>query len=160
MSGKTIEILNTDAEGRLVLCDALTYVGRYKPREVVDIATLTGAIIVALGNHASGVFANDDALAQDLVAAGNRADDRAWQLPVWQDYQKQLDSPFADVANIGVGGGNAGSITAACFLARFTEEYRWAHMDIAGTAFSSSPKGATGRPVALLVDYLRQRAGQ
>ena len=160
MSGKTIEILNTDAEGRLVLCDALTYVGRYKPREVVDIATLTGAIIVALGNHASGVFANDDTLAQDLVASGNRADDRAWQLPVWQDYQKQLDSPFADVANIGVGGGNAGSITAACFLARFTEEYRWAHMDIAGTAFSSSPKGATGRPVALLVDYLRQRAGQ
>ncbi len=160
MSGKTIEILNTDAEGRLVLCDALTYVGRYKPCEVVDIATLTGAIIVALGNHASGVFANDDALAQDLVAAGNRADDRAWQLPVWQDYQKQLDSPFADVANIGVGGGNAGSITAACFLARFTEEYRWAHMDIAGTAFSSSPKGATGRPVPLLVDYLRQRAGR
>lgn len=160
MSGKTIEILNTDAEGRLVLCDALTYVERYKPREVVDIATLTGAVIVALGNHASGVFANDDDLAHDLVAAGERSGDRAWQLPVWQEYQKQLDSKFADIANIGVGGGNAGSITAACFLSRFTEAYRWAHLDIAGTAFSSSPKGATGRPVGLLVDYLRQRAGR
>lgn len=160
MSGKTIEILNTDAEGRLVLCDALTYVGRYKPVEVVDIATLTGAIIVALGNHATGVFANNDDLARDLIEAGKAADDRGWQMPVWEDYQKQLDSRFADVANIGVGGGNAGSVTAACFLARFTESYKWAHLDVAGTAFSSNPKGATGRPVPMLVEYLRKRAGK
>lgn len=160
MSGKTIEILNTDAEGRLVLCDALTYVGRYKPVEVVDIATLTGAIIVALGKHATGIFANDDNLARDLIDAGQSADDRGWQMPVWDDYQKQLDSRFADVANIGMGGGNAGSITAACFLARFTEDYKWAHLDVAGTAFDSNPKGATGRPVPMLVAYLRKRAGQ
>lgn len=158
MSGKTIEILNTDAEGRLVLCDALTYVGRFKPREVVDIATLTGAIIVSLGSHATGVFANDDELARDLVAAGERSSDRAWQLPVWDEYQKQLDSKFADIANIGTGG--AGSITAACFLSRFTEDYKWAHLDVAGTAFQSSPKGATGRPVALLVEHLRSRAAK
>lgn len=158
LSGKTIEILNTDAEGRLVLCDALTYVGRYKPREVVDIATLTGAIIVSLGNEATGVFANDDDLANALLAAGEKSHDRGWRLPIWQDYQKQLDSRFADIANIGYPG-NAGSITAACFLARFTEEYRWAHLDVAGTAFQSSPKGATGRPVPLLVEYLRSRAG-
>lgn len=158
LSGKTIEILNTDAEGRLVLCDALTYVGRYKPCEVVDIATLTGAIIVSLGNHASGVFANDDELANSLLEAGQRSGDRGWQLPIWDDYQKQLDSNFADVANIGTGG--AGSITAACFLARFTEKYRWAHIDIAGTAFQSAPKGATGRPVPMLVEYLRTRAAR
>jgi len=160
MSGKTIEILNTDAEGRLVLCDALTYVGRYKPVEVVDIATLTGAIIVALGSHATGVFANNDDLARDLLDAGQSANDRGWQMPVWEDYQSQLDSPFADVANIGKGGGNAGSVTAACFLARFAEDYKWAHLDVAGTAFSSSPKGATGRPVPMLVRYLRNRAGK
>lgn len=159
MSGKTIEILNTDAEGRLVLCDALTYASRFKPQEVVDIATLTGAIIVSLGNHASGVFANDDNLAEALLTAGQRSKDRGWRLPIWDDYQKQLDSRFADIANIGMGG-NAGSITAACFLARFTEDYRWAHIDIAGTAFSSAPKGATGRPVPMLVEYLRSRAGR
>jgi len=159
MSGKTIEILNTDAEGRLVLCDALTYASRFKPQEVVDIATLTGAIIVSLGNHASGIFANDDDLAEALLTAGQRSKDRGWRLPIWDDYQKQLESRFADIANIGMGG-NAGSITAACFLARFAEEYRWAHIDIAGTAFSSAPKGATGRPVPMLVEYLRSRAGQ
>ena len=158
MSGKTIEILNTDAEGRLVLCDALTYVGRYKPREVVDIATLTGTIIVALGNLATGIFANDDDLANALLDAGNKSNDRGWQLPIWDDYQKQLDSRFADVANIGTGG--AGSVTAACFLARFAEKYKWAHLDVAGSAFSSSPKGATGRPVPMLVEYLRARAGR
>lgn len=160
MSGKTIEILNTDAEGRLVLCDALTYVGRYKPVEVVDIATLTGAIIVALGSHATGVFANNDDLARDLIDAGQKVHDRGWQMPVWEDYQAQLDSPFADVANIGKGGGNAGSVTAACFLARFAEDYKWAHLDVAGTAFSNNPKGATGRPVPMLVEYLRRRAGK
>ncbi|EED35561.1 cytosol aminopeptidase [Luminiphilus syltensis NOR5-1B] len=159
MSGQTIEVLNTDAEGRLVLCDALTYVGRYNPAEVVDIATLTGAIIVSLGNVASGVFANDDELAATLVQAGQQCHDRAWQLPIWSDYDKQLESKFADIANIGSGPG-AGSITAACFLARFTKDYRWAHLDVAGTAFRSAPKGATGRPVPLLVEYLRKRAGK
>ncbi len=158
LSGKTIEILNTDAEGRLVLCDALTYVGRFKPREVVDIATLTGAIVVALGHHATGVFSNDDELANALITAGTRAGDRGWQMPLWNDYQQQLDSRFADVANIGTGG--AGSVTAACFLARFAENYKWAHLDVAGTAFLGNPKGATGRPVPMLVDYLRSRAGQ
>ena len=157
MSGKTVGILNTDAEGRLVLCDALTYVGRYKPREVVDIATLTGAIIVSLGHEASGIFANDDDLAEALLAAGQRSQDRGWRMPIWQEYQKQLDSKFADIQNIGTGG--AGSVTAACFLARFTEQYKWAHLDVAGTAFRSAPKGATGRPVPMLVEYLRARAG-
>ena len=158
MSGQTIEILNTDAEGRLVLCDALTYVGRYKPREVVDIATLTGAIIVSLGHEASGIFANDDDLADALLAAGQRSHDRGWRMPIWQEYQKQLDSRFADMQNIGAG--TAGSVTAACFLARFTEKYKWAHLDVAGTSFLSAPKGATGRPVPMLVEYLRARAGQ
>jgi len=157
MAGKTIEILNTDAEGRLVLCDALTYVGRYKPDVVIDIATLTGACVVALGEHASGLFSNDDALAEDLLAAGQQSGDRAWRMPLWEDYQKQLKSPFADMAN--VGGPGAGSITAACFLARFTEDYTWAHLDIAGTAWKSSPKNATGRPVGLLCQYLINRAG-
>ena len=157
MSGQTVEILNTDAEGRLVLCDALTYVGRYKPREVVDIATLTGAIIVSLGHEASGIFANDDDLAEALLAAGQRSQDRGWRMPIWQEYQKQLDSKFADMQNIGTGG--AGSVTAACFLARFTEQYKWAHLDVAGTAFRSAPKGATGRPVPMLVEYLRARSG-
>lgn len=156
MSGKTIEILNTDAEGRLVLCDALTYVERFKPREVIDIATLTGAIIVSLGHELSGVFANDDELARDLMAAGGAVSDGAWQLPMGKAYQKQLDSKYADMANIGTG--SAGSITAACFLARFAEKFKWAHIDVAGTAFQSMQKGATGRPVPLLVEHLRRRA--
>ncbi|WP_408014923.1 leucyl aminopeptidase [Sediminihaliea albiluteola] len=158
MSGKTIEILNTDAEGRLVLCDALTYAERYKPSAVVDIATLTGACVVALGSHASGLYANKDELAEQLLAAGQYTHDRAWRMPLWDDYQKQLSSNFADIANIGGPGG--GSITAACFLARFTEKYDWAHLDIAGSAWDSSPKGATGRPVALLTRYLQERAEQ
>jgi leucyl aminopeptidase len=158
MSGQTIEILNTDAEGRLILCDALTYSARFEPAVVIDIATLTGACVIALGEHASGLMSNDDQLAADLLAAGERADDRAWRLPVWEDYQKQLDSPFADMAN--VGGRAAGSITAACFLARFARNYRWAHFDIAGTAWlSGKSKGASGRPVALLFEYLANRAG-
>jgi len=157
MAGKTIEVLNTDAEGRLVLCDALTYVRRFKPATVIDIATLTGAMVVALGDHATGLFSNDDALASDLLAAGEHSHDRAWRMPLWDDYQKQIKSPFADIANIG--GPGAGSITAACFLSRFTEGLTWAHLDIAGTAWSSSPKGATGRPVSLLLAYLMDRAG-
>ncbi len=153
MSGQTIEILNTDAEGRLVLCDALTYAERFKPKSVVDIATLTGACVVALGKVASGLFSNDQALADALLAAGVDADDRAWQMPLWDDYQKLLDSNFADIANIG--GPTAGSITAACFLSRFTGKYKWAHLDVAGTAWlSGNTKGATGRPVGLLVNYL------
>ena len=157
LSGKTIEILNTDAEGRLVLCDALTYVSRFSPVEVVDIATLTGAIIISLGQEATGIFSNDDGLAESLLAAGDRTYDRGWRFPIWEEYHRQLESPFADLANIGSGG--AGSITAACFLAQFAEDYKWAHLDIAGTAFRSAPKGATGRPVPMLVNYLRERAG-
>ncbi len=157
MSGQTIEILNTDAEGRLVLCDALTYAERFKPKVVIDIATLTGACVVALGHHATGLFANDQALADALLAAGNRAQDRAWQLPLWDDYQKGLDSNFADIANIG--GREGGSITAACFLSRFTKKFKWAHLDIAGTAWhSGGNKGATGRPVGLLVNYVLNQA--
>ena len=156
MSGKTIEILNTDAEGRLVLCDALTYVERFKPEEVVDIATLTGAIIVSLGHEASGLFANDDGLAESLTAAGLASGDEAWRLPINKRYDRQLNSKYADMQNIGAG--TAGSITAACFLARFAEKYKWAHLDVAGTAFQSMQKGATGRPVPLLVEYLRQKA--
>ena len=157
MAGKTIEVLNTDAEGRLVLCDALTYAGRFKPRVVIDIATLTGACVVALGSHATGLYANEDKLAEELLAAGTESHDRAWRMPLWEDYQKQLDSNFADIANIGGPGG--GSITAACFLARFAEDYHWAHLDIAGTAWDSAPKGATGRPVAMLSQYLIEQAG-
>jgi len=158
MSGQTVEILNTDAEGRLVLCDALTYVKKFDPETVIDMATLTGACIVALGHHASGLFSNDDALARELLACGERAGDRAWQLPLWDDYQSQLDSNFADMQNIG--GRDAGSITAACFLSRFAKDYRWAHLDIAGTAWNSGKaKGSTGRPVPLLVDYLMSHAG-
>ena len=156
MSGQTIEILNTDAEGRLVLCDALTYVERFKPEEVVDIATLTGAIIVSLGHEVSGLFANDDGLAESLTAAGVASGDEAWRLPINKRYDRQLNSKYADMQNIGTG--TAGSITAACFLARFTEKYKWAHLDVAGTAFQSMQKGATGRPVPLLVEYLRQKA--
>jgi len=157
LSGQTVEILNTDAEGRLVLCDALTYVERFKPAVVVDIATLTGACVVALGKVASGLFSPRDDIAEELLAAGQRVDDRAWRLPVWDDYQELLDSPFADIANIG--GPTAGSITAACYLARFTKAYPWAHLDIAGTAWlSGAQKGATGRPVPLLLEFLRARA--
>ncbi|MES1994028.1 MAG: leucyl aminopeptidase [Pseudomonadota bacterium] len=156
MSGKTIEILNTDAEGRLLLCDALTYAKRYEPQVIIDIATLTGACVIALGSHASGLFSNDPALAKALLAAGEVTGDRAWQMPLWPEYQKQLDSNFADMANIG--GREAGSVTAACFLWRFVEDQRWAHLDIAGTAWKSGKdKGATGRPVPLLVEYLRQQ---
>ncbi len=153
MAGKTIEILNTDAEGRLILCDALTYSERFNPEIVIDLATLTGAIIVALGRQATGLFANDQQLADDLLKAGNDSYDRTWQLPIWDDYQPQLDSNFADIANIG--GKEAGSVTAACFLSRFTEKFTWAHLDIAGTAWNSGKaKGATGRPVPLLVQFL------
>ena len=158
MSGKTIEILNTDAEGRLVLCDALTFAARYKPAAVIDIATLTGACVVALGSHASALFANDETLAEQLLNAGTEAHDRAWRMPLWDEYQGQLKSNFADIANIGGPGG--GSITAACFLSRFAESYKWAHLDIAGSAWNSAPKGATGRPVALLIQYLMDRASK
>ncbi|WP_339670304.1 leucyl aminopeptidase [Dasania marina] len=153
MSGQTIEVLNTDAEGRLVLCDALTYAERFKPQSVIDIATLTGACVVALGSHATGLYSNQDDFAAELIAAGEASGDRAWHMPLWDEYQPQLNSNFADIANIG--GPEAGSVTAACFLSRFTKAYRWAHMDIAGTAWVSGPKkGATGRPVALLSQYL------
>ena len=156
MSGQTIEILNTDAEGRLILCDALTYAAKFNPDTVIDIATLTGACVIALGHVASGLFANEDKLAQELLAAGEQTYDRAWQLPLWEDYQPLLDSNFADMQNIG--GRAGGTITAACFLARFTKDYRWAHLDIAGTAWKSGKeKGSTGRPVPLLTQYLINR---
>jgi len=149
MSGQTIEILNTDAEGRLILCDALTYAERYEPEVVIDIATLTGACVIALGHVASGLLSNNEELAMELLNASEQAADRAWHLPLWDDYQEQLKSNFADMANIG--GRAAGTITAACFLSRFTKKYRWAHIDIAGTAWESGKKkGATGRPVPLL----------
>jgi leucyl aminopeptidase len=157
MEGITIEILNTDAEGRLILCDAITYVKRFEPQTIVDVATLTGACVVALGKHASGLFSNDEALSGELLAAGEDSHDRAWRMPLWDDYQEQLKSNFADVANIG--GPNAGSVTAACFLARFAKGQRWAHLDIAGTAWEQgAAKGATGRPVGLLSRYLLARA--
>lgn len=159
MSGQTIEILNTDAEGRLILCDALTYAARFEPDTVIDVATLTGACVVALGHVATGLFANSDALARELIHAGDEAHDRAWQMPLWNEYQDLLKSPFADMANIG--GRWGGSITAACFLSRFTKKYVWAHLDIAGTAWSSgNDKGATGRPVPLLMHYLLKRSGR
>ena len=157
LSGQTVEILNTDAEGRLVLCDALTYVERYRPAAVIDIATLTGACVIALGHVAAGLFANDDALAREVLGAGDTAYDRAWRLPLWDDYQEQLKSNFADFANIG--GRPAGAVTAACFLARFTKKYKWAHLDVAGVAWKSGKeKGATGRPVPLLTQFLVNRA--
>ncbi|MBL78626.1 MAG: leucyl aminopeptidase [Nitrosomonadaceae bacterium] len=157
MSGQTIEILNTDAEGRLILCDALTYAERYNPELVIDIATLTGACVVALGRVATGLLSNDNKLASELLSASEEAADRAWHLPLWSDYDEQLRSNFADMANIG--GRDAGTITASCFLARFTKKYRWAHLDIAGTAWhSGSKKGATGRPVPLLTKFLMKRA--
>ncbi|RKP56706.1 leucyl aminopeptidase [Pararobbsia silviterrae] len=157
MSGQTIEVLNTDAEGRLILCDALTYVERFKPAAVIDIATLTGACVVALGHHNSGLFTKDDALAEHLLAASKTSGDAAWRMPLEDAYQEQLKSNFADVANIGSPG--AGAVVAACFLARFTEAYPWAHLDIAGTAWKGgAAKGATGRPVPLLSQYLIDRA--
>jgi len=158
LSGQTVEILNTDAEGRLILCDALTYSARFDPEAVLDIATLTGACVIALGHVATGLFANDQRLADAIRAAGDDAWDRVWQMPVWEDYQEQLRSNFADFAN--VGGRPGGSITAACFLARFTRKLRWAHLDIAGTAWKSGrEKGSTGRPVRLLVRYALRAHG-
>ena len=157
LSGQTVEILNTDAEGRLILCDALTYVERFRPAAVIDIATLTGACVIALGHVATGLFANDEALAREVVTAGEDACDRVWRMPLWDDYQEQLKSNFADFANIG--GRPAGAVTAACFLARFAKKYTWAHLDIAGTAWKSGKeKGATGRPVPLLTQFLINRA--
>jgi leucyl aminopeptidase len=157
MSGQTVEILNTDAEGRLILCDALTYVEKYKPAAVIDIATLTGAMVIALGHVATGMFSNSDSLAREVIDAGNASWDRAWHMPLWDDYQDMLKSNFADFPNIGTRAG--GSVTAACFLSRFTKSYPWAHLDIAGTAWKSgADKGATGRPVALLSHFLVKRA--
>ena len=156
MSGQTIEILNTDAEGRLILCDALTYAEKFNPDVVIDIATLTGACVVALGAHPAGLLSNHNPLANDLLSAGQASGDRCWQLPLWDDYQDQLKSNFADMANIG--GKGAGTITAACFLSRFTKKYHWAHLDIAGVAWKSGThKGATGRPVGLLAQYVLDR---
>lgn len=156
MSGKTIEVLNTDAEGRLVLCDALTYISKYKPDVVVDIATLTGAVIIALGHHTTGLMSNDDGLANELYEAGISSNDKCWRLPIWDEYQNQLSSNFADIPNIG--GRPAGSITAGCFLSRFASDYRWAHLDIAGVAWKQgSAKGSTGRPVPMLMEFLLAR---
>jgi leucyl aminopeptidase len=156
MSGQTIEVLNTDAEGRLILCDALTFSEKFNPETIIDIATLTGSCVIALGKHASGLLSNNDSLAKDILDAGETAGDRAWQLPLWDEYQHQIDSPFADMANIG--GREAGTITAACFLSRFAKKFKWAHVDIAGTAWlSGKNKGATGRPVPMLVQYLVDR---
>jgi leucyl aminopeptidase len=154
LSGQTVEIMNTDAEGRLVLCDTLTYCERYKPDVVIDIATLTGAVVIALGHHATGLLSNHEPLAQDLLAAGLESHDRAWQMPLWEDYQDQLKSPFADMSN--VGGRTGGVITAACFLSRFAKKYHWAHLDVAGTAamMGGNDRYATGRPVPMLVQYL------
>jgi leucyl aminopeptidase len=153
MAGHQVEVLNTDAEGRLILCDALTYAQRFEPHTLIDIATLTGACVVALGSHASGLMSRDDDLANELLAAGEYSADRAWRLPLWEDYQSQLETGFADFANLG--GKYAGAITAGCFLSRFTEGQRWAHLDIAGSAWDAGRKGtATGRPVALLVQWL------
>ena len=159
MSGQTIEILNTDAEGRLILCDALTYAEQLEPSAVIDVATLTGACVIALGHVASGLFSANDALARDLLDAGEESNDRAWRMPLWDDYQDQLKSNFADMANIG--GRPAGSVTAACFLSRFAKKFDWAHLDIAGTAWKSgAEKGSTGRPVPLLSHFLLSRAGR
>jgi leucyl aminopeptidase len=153
MSGQTIEVLNTDAEGRLILCDALTYAEKFNPRYVIDIATLTGACIVALGKVPSAVLGNDATLIDSLIASGKEIEDKIWELPLWDEYQEQLDSNFADIANIG--GRDAGTITAACFLSRFTKKYKWAHLDIAGTAWKSgAEKGSTGRPVPLLTQFI------
>ncbi|MBK5143178.1 leucyl aminopeptidase [Budviciaceae bacterium BWR-B9] len=159
MSGQTVEVLNTDAEGRLVLCDVLTYVERFEPEVVIDVATLTGACVIALGHQITGLMSNHNPLATELVGASEQAGDRAWRLPLGDEYQEQLESNFADMANIG--GRPAGAITAGCFLSRFTRKYSWAHLDIAGTAWrSGKAKGATGRPVALLTQFLLNRSGQ
>jgi leucyl aminopeptidase len=156
-AGLTVEILNTDAEGRLILCDALNYARRFNPEVVIDFATLTGAMVIALGQHHSGVMSNDDALARSLVEAGLRVDDRAWQMPLTEEYGEQLKSNFADFAN--VAGRDGGAITAAAFLGKFTRGLHWAHMDIAGTAYQSGAnKGATGRPLPLVADFLVHRA--
>ncbi|WP_076407486.1 leucyl aminopeptidase [Shewanella sp. UCD-KL12] len=158
MSGQTVEVLNTDAEGRLVLCDVLTYVERFDPELVVDTATLTGACVIALGKHASGLFSGHNPLAHELLNAGEQSGDRAWRMPLWDEYQEHLESPFADMTNLG--GRAGGSITAACFLSRFTKKYNWAHLDVAGTAWNSGAnKGSTGRPVPLLTQFLINRAG-
>lgn len=156
MSGKTIEVLNTDAEGRLVLCDAITYSSRFNPAAIIDVATLTGACVVALGHHATGLISNSDELADDLLAAGQTIVDRAWRLPLWEEYQSQLDSPFADMKNIG--GMSGGVLTASCFLSRFAEDQNWAHLDVAGSAWKwGTDDGASGRPVGLLAQYLLDR---
>jgi leucyl aminopeptidase len=156
MSGQTIEVLNTDAEGRLILADALSYVRRFNPAAVIDVATLTGACVVALGAHFAGLMTPDDELAAELTRAGDRSDDRAWRMPLTEDYADQLRSNFADFAN--TGGREGGAITAACFLSKFTQGLRWAHLDIAGVAWlSGQQKSSTGRPVALLVDFLLDR---
>lgn len=160
MSGQTIEVISTDAEGRLILADALTYCERYEPATVIDIATLTGAVVIALGSHATGLLTNSDKLAKDLLRAGEESNDRAWQLPLWDEYQDQIKSPFADMAN--TGGRSAGTITAACFLSRFAKKFdHWAHLDVAGTAammFGTNDRHATGRPVPMLVQYLIDKA--
>jgi leucyl aminopeptidase len=158
MSGQTVEVMNTDAEGRLVLCDALTYVERFEPDCVVDVATLTGACVMALGHHISGLMSNHNPLAHELINASEQSGDRAWRLPITNEYQEQLNSPFADMQNIG--GRPAGTITAGCFLSRFAKKYNWAHIDIAGTAWKSGKdKGSTGRPVSMLVQFLLNRSG-
>ena len=158
LSGKTIEVLNTDAEGRLILCDALTYALRFKPAVMIDTATLTGACVVALGDHASGLMSRSDALADKLLTAGEAIHDRAWRLPLWDEYHSQLDTPHADFSNLG--GMPAGTITAGCFLSKFVEDCEWAHLDIAGTAWKGGSKdGASGRPVGILTQYLIDRAG-
>jgi leucyl aminopeptidase len=158
MSGKTIEVLNTDAEGRLVLCDAITYSQQFNPDVIIDVATLTGACVVALGHHATGLISNDDELAEALLEAGNTVVDRAWRLPLWEEYQSQLDTPFADMKNIG--GMSAGVLTAGCFLSRFAEDQRWAHLDVAGSAWKwGSNDGASGRPAGLLAQFLQNKAG-
>ena len=156
MSGKTVEILNTDAEGRLVLCDALTYAERLKPKLVIDVATLTGAQVIALGHHASALYTKDDKLAESLIEAGERAHDRLWRMPLWEDYQDVLESKFADTKNVGPSA--AGSITAACFLSHFAAKFRWAHLDVAGTAYDANAEKATGRPTSAIFEFLRQRA--
>jgi len=158
MSGKTVEVLNTDAEGRLVLCDALTYSQKFDPDVIIDVATLTGACVIALGHHASGLMSNDDVLAEALLEAGQSIVDRAWRLPLWEEYQSQLDTPFADMKN--VGGMPAGVLTAGCFLSRFAEDQRWAHIDTAGSAWKwGGDDGATGRPTGLLAQFLLDRSG-
>ena len=156
MDGTTIEILNTDAEGRLILCDALSYSKKYKPKYVIDIATLTGACVVALGNENTGLFSNDRTLAKKLVHSGKKSLDTAWEMPLGDNYRKLLKSNFADIANIG--GRMAGSITAACFLEHFAKDLNWAHLDIAGTAWKSNNKKATGRPIPLLMNFVLNEA--